>query len=134
MRTRCLAIAAMRWRELALVAVWILIFAYWNFTVTRRREVGSRREGELRGLADGAWRPRLFSSYRALADGGGCRPALTIGLVLIARMLVRCGMRFFYARPQFTVPLVIVGLNPVGLYLRDQVIGRNSHIRIGGFR
>jgi exopolysaccharide biosynthesis polyprenyl glycosylphosphotransferase len=59
--------------------------------------------------------------------------ALTIGLVMTARMLVRRGMKFFYSRPQFAVPLVIVGANTFGVYLRDRIRAEPTHYEFLGF-
>ena len=59
--------------------------------------------------------------------------ALTIGFVIAARMLVRRGMKFFYSRPQFAVPLVIVGANTFGVYLRDRISAELTQYEFLGF-
>lgn len=58
---------------------------------------------------------------------------LTIGLVLIARVIVRRSMKFFYSRPQFAVPLVIVGANTFGIYLRDRIRAELTYYEFLGF-
>src|SRR6202043_246635 len=59
--------------------------------------------------------------------------ALTIGFVISARMLVRRSMKFFYSRPQFAVPLVIVGANTFGVYLRDRISAELTQYEFLGF-
>jgi len=59
--------------------------------------------------------------------------ALTIGFVMTARMLVRRCMKFFYSRPQVAVPLVIVGANTFGTYLRDRIREELTQYEFLGF-
>jgi exopolysaccharide biosynthesis polyprenyl glycosylphosphotransferase len=59
--------------------------------------------------------------------------ALTMVFVMTARMLVRRSMKFFYSRPQFAVPLVIVGANTFGVYLRDRISVELTQYEFLGF-
>ncbi len=59
--------------------------------------------------------------------------ALTIGFVVTARMLVRRCIKFFYSRPEFAVPLVIVGVNSFGVYLRDRIKEELTQYEFLGF-
>ena len=116
-----------------LIAVWILI----------ARMVGLYRNGrrrEIRSIvkaSGAAWLTMVAISFFlhiapsrfAVASG----LALTIGFVIAGRMLVRRGMKFFYSRPQFAVPLVIVGANPFGLYLRDRISAELTQYEFLGF-
>jgi exopolysaccharide biosynthesis polyprenyl glycosylphosphotransferase len=116
-----------------LVAVWILIAR----TVGLYRNV---RRHEVRSIVKAscaAWLTMVATSFFlhiapsrfAVAVG----LALTIGLVIAARILVRRGMKFFYSRPQFAVPLVIVGANTFGVYLRDRISAELTHYEFLGF-
>ena len=116
-----------------LVALWIL-FA---------RTVGLYRDGrrhEVRSIVKAscaAWLTMVATSFFlhiapsrfAVAVG----LVLTIGLVITARLLVRRSMKFFYSRPQFAVPLVIVGANTFGVYLRDRLSAELTHYEFLGF-
>jgi exopolysaccharide biosynthesis polyprenyl glycosylphosphotransferase len=116
-----------------LIAVWILI----------ARMVGLYRNGrhrEVRSIvkaSGAAWLTMVAISFFlhiapsrfAVASG----LALTIGFVIAARMLVRRGMKFFYSRPQFAVPLVIVGANTFGVYLRDRISAELTQYEFLGF-
>jgi exopolysaccharide biosynthesis polyprenyl glycosylphosphotransferase len=116
-----------------LVAVWILI----------ARTVGLYRNGrrrEVRSIVKAscaAWLMMVATSFflhiapsrMAVAIG----LALTIGFVITARMLVRRSIKFFYSRPQFAVPLVIVGANSFGIYLRDRITAELTQYEFLGF-
>ena len=116
-----------------LVAVWILV----------ARTVGLYRNGRRREViaivkaSGAAWLTMVAISFFlhiapsrfAVASG----LALTIGLVMIARVIVRRSMKFFYSRPQFAVPLVIVGANTFGIYLRDRIRAELTHYEFLGF-
>jgi len=116
-----------------LVALWILI----------ARTVGLYRNGrrhEARSIVKAscaAWLTMVAFSFflhinpsrLAVAVGLG----LTTGFVITARMLVRRGMKFFYSRPQFAVPLVIVGANAFGVYLRDRIRDELTQYEFLGF-
>ncbi len=116
-----------------LVAVWILI----------ARAVGLYRNGrghEVKSIVKAscaAWLTIVAISFFAhlepsrLAVGIGL--ALTIGFVMTARTLVRRSIRFFYSRPQFAVPLVIVGANSFGAYLRDRIREELTQYEFLGF-
>ena len=104
-----------------LVAVWILVArAVGLYRNGRRHEIGSILKASFT-----AWLAIVAISFFAhlapsrLAVGIGL--ALTVGFVITARMLVRRCIRFFYSRPEFAVPLVIVGANSFGAYLRDRI-------------
>ena len=116
-----------------LVAVWILV----------ARTVGLYRNGhrrEVRSIVKAscaAWLTMVAISFFlhiapsrfAVASG----LVLTIGLVMMARVIVRRSMKFFYSRPQFAVPLVIVGANTFGIYLRDRIRAELTHYEFLGF-
>jgi exopolysaccharide biosynthesis polyprenyl glycosylphosphotransferase len=116
-----------------LVAVWILA----------ARTVGLYRNGRRREVISivkascAAWLTMVAISFFlhiapsrfAVASG----LVLTIGLVMMARMIVRHSMKFFYTRPQFAVPLVIVGVNTFGVYLRDRIRAELTHYEFLGF-
>jgi exopolysaccharide biosynthesis polyprenyl glycosylphosphotransferase len=116
-----------------LVGVWILI----------ARAVGLYRNGrrrEIRAIvkASGvAWITIVSISFflhlapSRLAVGIGL--LLTIGLVTTARILVRRSIKFFYSRRSFAVPLVIVGANPFGVYLRDRIRDELTQYEFLGF-
>jgi len=116
-----------------LVALWILI----------ARTVGLYRDGrrhEARSIVKAscaAWLTMVATSFflhiapSRFAVGVGL--LLTIGLVMTARRLVRRSMKFFYSRPQFAVPLVIVGANTFGVYLRDRLSAELTHYEFLGF-
>jgi exopolysaccharide biosynthesis polyprenyl glycosylphosphotransferase len=116
-----------------LVAVWILV----------ARTVGLYRNGrrhEVRSIVKAscaAWLTMVAISFflhlapSRLAVAIGL--ALTIGFVMTARMLVRRSIKFFYSRPAFAVPLVIVGANSFGHYLRDRIKDELTHYEFLGF-
>ncbi len=116
-----------------LVVVWILI----------ARAVGLYRNGrghEVKSIVKAscaAWLTIVAISFFAhlepsrLAVGIGL--ALTIGFVMTSRTLVRRSIRFFYSRPQFAVPLVIVGANSFGAYLRDRIREELTQYEFLGF-
>src|SRR5260370_38332616 len=116
-----------------LVAVWILI----------ARAVGPNRSGrrhEVKSIVEascGAWLTMVAISFFAhLAPSRlvvGIGLALTIGFVIAARMLVRRCIKFFYSRPEFAVPLVIVGANSFGVYLRDRIKEELTQYEFLGF-
>jgi exopolysaccharide biosynthesis polyprenyl glycosylphosphotransferase len=116
-----------------LVAVWILIARTSGlYRNVRRHEVRSIVKASC-----AAWLTMVATSFFlqiapsrfAVAVG----LALTISFVITARMLVRRGMKFFYSRPQFAVPLVIVGANTFGVYLRDRISAELTQYEFLGF-
>jgi exopolysaccharide biosynthesis polyprenyl glycosylphosphotransferase len=58
---------------------------------------------------------------------------LSIPLVQIARSITRMALRHTYSNPKITIPLVIVGFNPVAHYLLDQLLDGISHYEPVGF-
>ena len=116
-----------------IVAIWILI----------ARGVGLYRNGrrhELGAIVKAScatWLIVLGISFFAhlapsrLAVGIGL--TLTIGLVTTARIVVRRSIGFFYSRPAFAVPLVIVGANSFGAYLRDRIREELTQYEFLGF-
>jgi exopolysaccharide biosynthesis polyprenyl glycosylphosphotransferase len=116
-----------------LVVVWIVV----------ARTVGLYRNGRRREVRSivrascAAWLTMVALSFflhlapSRLAVAIGL--ALTIGLVMTARMLVRRSIKFFYSRPQFAVPLVIVGANSFGVYLRDRIKDELTQYEFLGF-
>jgi exopolysaccharide biosynthesis polyprenyl glycosylphosphotransferase len=118
---------------LMLVAVWILTAR----TVGLYRNVRRREAGSIVKASCAAWLTIVATSFflhiapSRIAVAIGL--ALTIGFVMIARMLVRRGMKFFYSRPQFAVPLVIVGANTFGVYLRDRISAELTQYEFLGF-
>jgi exopolysaccharide biosynthesis polyprenyl glycosylphosphotransferase len=116
-----------------LVVVWIVV----------ARTVGLYRNGRRREVRSivrascAAWLTMVAISFflhlapSRLAVAIGL--ALTIGLVMTARMLVRRSIKFFYSRPQFAVPLVIVGANSFGVYLRDRIKDELTQYEFLGF-
>ncbi len=116
-----------------LVAVWILIArAVGLYRSGRRHEVKSIVKASC-----GAWLTMVAISFFAhLAPSRlvvGIGLALTIGFVIVARMLVRRCIKFFYSRPEFAVPLVIVGANSFGVYLRDRIREELTQYEFLGF-
>ena len=59
--------------------------------------------------------------------------ALSIVLVAAGRALTRRSIRYFYAHPDVTVPLVVVGANPIGRYVRDRIVEELSQYEFLGF-
>ena len=116
-----------------LVAVWI-VFA---------RAVGLYRDGrrhELKSIVKAscaAWLAMVAISFfvhlapSRLVVGIGL--TLTIGSVIAMRTLVRRCIKFFYSRPEFAVPLVIVGANSFGVYLRDRIKEELTQYEFLGF-
>src|SRR3984957_19190003 len=116
-----------------LVAVWILLARSGGlYRNGRRHEVRSIIKASC-----AAWLTMVAISFflhiapSRIAVAVGL--ALTIGLVMIARVIVRRSMKFFYSRPQFAVPLVIVGANTFGVYLRDRIKAELTHYEFLGF-
>ena len=116
-----------------LVVVWIVVArAVGLYRNGRRREVRS-----IVRASCAAWLTMVALSFflhlapSRLAVAIGL--ALTIGLVMAARMLVRRSIKFFYSRPQFAVPLVIVGANSFGVYLRDRIKDELTQYEFLGF-
>ncbi len=115
-----------------LVAVWILIARAVGLYRNSRHEVRSIVKASC-----AAWLTMVSVSFflhiapSRFAVAAGL--ALTIGLVITARMLVRRSMKFFYSRPQFAVPLVIVGANTFGVYLRDRISAELTQYEFLGF-
>ena len=58
---------------------------------------------------------------------------LSIVLVVAGRALTRRCIRYFYAHPDVTIPLVVVGSNPVGRYVRDRIVEELSQYEFLGF-
>ena len=116
-----------------LVAAWI-VFA---------RAVGLYRNGrrhELKSIVKAscaAWLAMVAISFFAhLAPSRlvvGIGLTLTIGSVVALRTLVRRCIKFFYSRPEFAVPLVIVGANSFGVYLRDRIKEELTQYEFLGF-
>ncbi len=48
--------------------------------------------------------------------------ALSIAFVLSGRNVTRALLRWLYADPKITTPLVILGFNPFAQSLRDQIV------------
>ena len=116
-----------------LVAVWILIArAVGLYRNGRRHEVSSILKASC-----AAWLTIVAISFFAhlapsrLAVAIGL--ALTIGFVMTARILVRRCIKFFYSRPEVAVPLVIVGANSFGAYLRDRIREELTQYEFLGF-
>lgn len=117
----------------ALAAVWILV----------ARTSGLYRNGrrhELKTIVKAscaAWLTMVAINFllhlapSRLVVGIGL--TLTIGFVIAARMLVRRCIKFFYSRPEFAVPLVIVGANSFGVYLRDRIREELTQYEFLGF-
>jgi exopolysaccharide biosynthesis polyprenyl glycosylphosphotransferase len=116
-----------------LVALWI-VFA---------RAVGLYRNGrrhELKSIVKAScagWLAMVAISFfihlapSRLVVGIGL--TLTIGFVVALRTLVRRCIKFFYSRPEFAVPLVIVGANSFGVYLRDRIKEELTQYEFLGF-
>lgn len=116
-----------------LVAIWILL----------ARAVGLYRNGrrhELKSIVKAscaAWFTMVAISFfvhlapSRLVVGIGL--TLTIGSVVALRTLVRRCIKFFYSRPEFAVPLVIVGANSFGVYLRDRIKEELTQYEFLGF-
>ena len=116
-----------------LVVVWIMIARTMGlYRNGRRHEVGAIVKASC-----AAWLTMVAISFFAhlapsrLAVGLGL--GLTIGFVMTARILVRRSIRFFYSRPGFAVPLVIVGANSFGAYLRDRIREELTQYEFLGF-
>lgn len=54
-------------------------------------------------------------------------------MVAGARALTRRCIRYLYAHPDVTVPLVVVGANPIGRYVRDCIVEELSQYEFLGF-
>lgn len=116
-----------------LVAVWILV----------ARAVGLYRNGrrhEIKSIVKAscaAWLTMVAISFfihlapSRLVVGIGL--ALTMGFVIALRTLVRRIIKFFYSRPEFAVPMVIVGANSFGVYLRDRIREELTQYEFLGF-
>ena len=116
-----------------LVAVWIIIArAVGLYRNGRRHEVKSIVKASC-----GAWLTMVAISFfihlapSRLVVAIGL--TLTIGFVVAARMLVRRCIKFFYSRPEYAVPLVIVGANSFGVYLRDRIKEELTQYEFLGF-
>jgi exopolysaccharide biosynthesis polyprenyl glycosylphosphotransferase len=59
--------------------------------------------------------------------------ALSIVLVVAGRALTRRSIRYFYAHPDVTIPLVVVGANSIGRYVRDRIVEELSQYEFLGF-
>lgn len=116
-----------------LVAVWILIArAVGLYRNGRRHEVKSIIKASC-----AAWLTMVaISFFIHLAPSRfvvGIGLGLTIGFVIAARRLVRRCIKFFYSRPEYAVPLVIVGANSFGVYLRDRIREELTQYEFLGF-
>jgi len=58
---------------------------------------------------------------------------LSISFVLLLRAITRALLKRLYTQPNVAIPLVIVGLNPVGAYLCDQILSEITHYELIGF-
>ncbi|HKV55606.1 MAG TPA: sugar transferase [Candidatus Binataceae bacterium] len=58
---------------------------------------------------------------------------LSVPFVQITRGVVRTSLKRAYANPKITIPLVIIGFNPVAHYLLDQLLDGISHYEPVGF-
>jgi exopolysaccharide biosynthesis polyprenyl glycosylphosphotransferase len=59
--------------------------------------------------------------------------ALSVAFTAAARALTRRCIRHFYAHPDVSVPLVVVGANPIGSYVRDRIVEELSQYEFLGF-
>ncbi len=59
--------------------------------------------------------------------------AMSGALIAGARALTRRAVAFFYAHPGVTVPLVVVGANAAGRYVRDRIAEELCHYEFLGF-
>ena len=116
-----------------LVAVWIIIArAVGLYRNGRRHEVKSIVKASC-----GAWLTMVAISFfihlapSRLVVAIGL--TLTIGFVCAARLLIRRCIKFFYSRPEYAVPLVIVGANSFGVYLRDRIKEELTQYEFLGF-
>jgi lipopolysaccharide/colanic/teichoic acid biosynthesis glycosyltransferase len=116
-----------------LVAVWIVVArAVGLYRNGRRHEVKSIVKASC-----GAWLTMVAISFfihlapSRLVVAIGL--TLTMGFVVAARMLVRRLIKFFYSRPEFAVPMVIVGANSFGVYLRDRIREELTQYEFLGF-
>jgi exopolysaccharide biosynthesis polyprenyl glycosylphosphotransferase len=119
----------------AVLACWILIF-HWL-------DLYRMRNGGL-GEALAICRANAFGALLAITvgflmhlDESRITTLLTYPLAVVSvltfRMLLRLAIRYFYAKKEISVPLVIVGLNRVGRYLCDQVLDELTHYELLGF-
>jgi exopolysaccharide biosynthesis polyprenyl glycosylphosphotransferase len=58
---------------------------------------------------------------------------LSIAMVAAGRAFTRRCIKYLYAHPEVTVPLVVVGANPIGRYVRDRIVEELSQYEFLGF-
>jgi exopolysaccharide biosynthesis polyprenyl glycosylphosphotransferase len=58
---------------------------------------------------------------------------LSVVFVAVGRALARRIMKYFYAHPAVTIPMVIVGANPTGCYVRDRIAEELTQYEFLGF-
>jgi exopolysaccharide biosynthesis polyprenyl glycosylphosphotransferase len=116
-----------------LVAIWIVFArAVGLYRYGRRHELKSIVKASCAGwLAMVALSFFVHLTPSRLVVGIGL--TLTIGFVVALRTVVRRCIKFFYSRPEFAVPLVIVGANTFGVYLRDRIKEELTQYEFLGF-
>lgn len=120
---------------IALVSIWIVSARAMGLYQPRRG-----RLYELLAIVKAAcitWLLALMFGFFAHLEASRLTVAiafvLSIAMVAGARALARRCIRYFYAHPDVTVPLVVVGANPTGRYVRDRIVEELSQYEFLGF-
>ncbi len=120
---------------IALVAVWIV-----TARATGLYRPRSGRADELIAIVKAGCATWLvavvFSFFAHLAPSRlSVTAAFGLSVVFVAagRALARRCIRYFYAHPAVTVPLVVVGANPTGCYVRDRIAAELTQYEFLGF-
>ncbi len=125
-----------------IVAGAIGLVSIWIFTARTLGLYGPRhgRVDELLAIVKAAcvtWLLALVLGFFAHLEESRLTVAIAFGLsivlVVAGRALTRRCIRYFYAHPDVTIPLVVVGSNPVGRYVRDRIVEELSQYEFLGF-
>ena len=125
-----------------IVAGAIGLVSIWIFTARAVGLYGPRhgRVDELLAIVKAAcvtWLLALVLGFFAHLEESRLTVAIAFGLsivlVVAGRALTRRCIRYFYAHPDVTIPLVVVGSNSVGRYVRDRIVEELSQYEFLGF-
>ncbi|MBF6569737.1 MAG: sugar transferase [Candidatus Binataceae bacterium] len=119
----------------AVIALWILVLRV--FKLYQIRTGGLTEAVAVIKACAAAMLLTIVSAYLLHAEPS--RLSMMFGFlfsvpaILAARMATRMFIRHMYSNPNIAVPLVVVGFNPVGQHLFDQILEETTQYEVVGF-
>lgn len=117
------------------IAIWFFVFH--SLDLYRMRNGGWREFLAILKACSAATVLMLLSGFvthvRLPRITVGSAYLLSVPFVVAGRVLIRSAIRRVYANPRIAVPLLIVGSNPVGKYLCDQILDEITPYEPVGF-